>query len=178
MSAPSMVKPALIGGAIAGVAAGLPGLNLVNTCTCCSFVVAGGFLAAYLQSSACKAAGVKFDAGAGALSGLLAGLFYGVVVAVVGILVSSVIGDPLLRRFLEWVQQLPDTPPEALDMIDEVLLQLEEKTFGVIDFIKRLLISLASGAVFSTLGGLIGGAVFKFAPAETAAPAPPPAPEA
>ncbi len=169
---PSMVGPTLMAGGMFGVLAGLPGLNLLNVCTCCSMVVACGFVAAYLTSKDARSRGVEFSVGRGAAVGLIAGLIYAVVVTVVSTVSKLVVGQPFAIAALEWLQGLPDLPAENADMIDDALYELEENRLGIFEFVVGAIQSLFTGVIFSTLGGLIGGAVFK-----TAAPAPiPPAP--
>ena len=58
---PSMLKPTLIGGGVAGAVASLPLVGALN-CLCCSLIIAGGFLAAFLYSKECRAQGVEFGA--------------------------------------------------------------------------------------------------------------------
>ncbi len=166
---PSMVGPTLMAGGMFGVLAGLPGLHILNVCTCCSMVVACGFVAAYLTSKDARSRGVEFSAGRGAAAGLIAGLIYAVVVTVVSTVSKLVVGQPFAIALLEWLQGLPDLPAENADMIDDVLYELEEKRFGIFEFIVSAIQSLFTGVIFSTVGGLIGGAVFK-----TAAPVPAP----
>ena len=157
-SAPSMLKATLIGGAVAGFAASIPFVDVLN-CLCCSLVIAGGFLAAFLYSKDCARAGAEFRPGSGALVGLVAGLFYAL---------ASTAGGAV-RRLI--------SPQEAQEAVDQMLEQLEGKELPseVVDSIARFVelfaswsglfilfwLTLLIAAVFSTVGGLIGGAVFK-----------------
>lgn len=175
MDKPSMLKPALIAGTLFGVAAGLPYLRMLNVCTCCLMVVLCGFLAAYVYSRLCRSVGTDFAVGSGALVGLVAGAFYAVVVSVVSTVATVAVGQPDVRGLLEFVQQIPEIPPESADMIDDALAQLDEESrFSAGSAITGFFMSVLIGAAFSTIGGLIDGAVFKTA----AAAAPPPAPPA
>ncbi len=168
---PSMVGPTMIAGGLFGAVAGLPVFNLLNLCTCCSMVIACGFVAAYLTSKDARSRGVEFSIGRGAAAGLIAGLIYAVVVTVVSTVSKAVVGQPAMIAMLEWLQGLPDLPAENADMIDDALDELHENRFGVFEFVVGAFQSLFVGTIFSTIGGLIGGAVFK-----TAAPVPiPPA---
>ncbi len=69
---PSMLTPALLGGAVAGILSGLPFLN----CLCCFWIIGGAMLAAYLLA---KESPVSLTAGDGAVVGALAGLSAAVV---------------------------------------------------------------------------------------------------
>ena len=130
--APSMLKPTLIGGFLFGVLAGLPGLNIVNICTCCSMVVAAGFVASYLYSAECKRVGSPFQVGNGAVVGLIAGAFYALAATIVAAIVQMTVGAPVLIRLLEWLQQHPEVPPESAEMIDQAL----ERLSGLVDLLQ------------------------------------------
>ena len=85
---PSMLKAALISGAVFGVAGAIPVINWLN-CACCALIVGCGFFAAYLYSKDSRAAGVPFRGGNGATIGLFAGLIYGVISGILGGLINA-----------------------------------------------------------------------------------------
>ena len=62
MDRPSMLKPTLIGGGVAGLLGGLPLIGAINAC-CCALIIGGGFLAAFLYSKECQGVGAEFRAG-------------------------------------------------------------------------------------------------------------------
>jgi hypothetical protein len=78
------------------------------------------------------------------------------------------IGNPDIRSPFEWLR--PYVPPENVTMIDQILAQPDEASLGslIVEFFVALLVS----AIFSTLGGLIGGALFKRAAAAPDTPVP------
>jgi len=171
--APSMLKPTLIGGVAFGIASAIPILNFAN-CLCCSLVIASGFLAAFLYSKECRNAGAEFRAGGGALVGLVAGLFY----ALASTVVSALMPKPDPEEMIEMMEQF-NVPPESIDMMSRFM----EGSSGVMGILIGFFVTLLIAAIFSTLGGLIGGAVFKVLPPEAppadptgTAPPPPPAP--
>jgi hypothetical protein len=153
-----MLKATLIGGGAAGVASALPVIGALN-CLCCSLVIGGGFLAAFLYSRDCQQAGAEFRPGGGALVGLVAGLFYAIAGTVVGIVVRAIMPVQDMDQIMEQLEGL-DLEPEALDMIAEFMEMGQSASGLVIMFFVTLLLA----AVFSTIGGLIGGAVFKVEP--------------
>jgi len=170
--APSMLKPALIGGGAFGVAAGIPIVNWLN-CLCCALVIGGGFLAAYLQSKTCAEANVPFAAGNGALTGLFAAAFYAIAASVVGGVVAIITGQSFDQALQQAESMGAEIPPEAMEIL-EGLSAGGPMLFLLIGFGFNLL----AGAIFSTAGGLIGGVAFKVEP-RAAAPAtatPPAAP--
>lgn len=168
--APSMFKPALIGGGVFGALAAIPGFDVLNTCTCCSLVIAGGFLSAYLYSKECRAAGSHFSPGTGALVGLIAGAFFALATTIVGTMVVMTFGKPAIAWLLESLQTMPNVPPEAQDQLDEARRQLDDQAFSILSAVWMFFTSVLLGAIFSTIGGLIGGAVFKVQPVPPAAP--------
>jgi len=164
---PAMLKATLIGGGVAGVVGGLPILGALN-CACCALVLAGGFLAAFLQGRDCRSAGVAFRPGSGATVGLVAGLFYAIAHSVIAFLVQLAIPTDY-DAILDQLGQA-DVPPEALEAVERGVALLTGPVGALLTFFLLLLV----GAVFSTIGGLIGGAVFKFEPPPPSAEAPPP----
>ncbi len=177
--APSMLKSTLIGGATAGFVAGLPVLGALNAC-CCALVVAAGFFASFLYSNECKRAGAEFRPGTGAVVGLIAGLFYALSATIVGGIVFMIRGGGAsIEESIEQAESMgAELPPEAEPFID-FMTNASPALLMVLFFIIWLLIA----AIFSTIGGLIGGSVFKVEPAPpaspgagTAAPPPPPPP--
>jgi len=168
---PGMLKPTLVAGLLFGLLASLPYLKVLNVCSCCSFVVLCGVVASYLYSKECARAGTEFGAGKGAAVGLIAGAVYGVSAAIFELGIVSAVGEPGLVRLLEIVRESRKTPPGTVEMIDEVLRQMDERTITVGSFVLSLFSSILTGALFSTVGGLIGGALFPTPPAPPVPPA-------
>jgi hypothetical protein len=160
--------PALIGGAVFGVAGAIPFLNLLN-CACCALVMGSGFLAAFLYSKECAKTNTPFSAGGGAKVGVVAGVFYTVFGSVVQWIIGLITGATLdLQEAIAQIESNPQIPPETADTIIGLLEAVEGGGFLIL-----LPISLAIGLIFATIGGLIGGAVFKVQPAAPAAPSEP-----
>ncbi len=158
---PSMLRATLISGAVFGVLGGIPFVN----CLCCAWMMGAGFLAAYMYSNQIKATGAGFRPGNGAVLGLVAAMFYSLAATVVSTIVSGMTGPPDIDEFVDQMEQ-GGVPPEAVDMMINVMGQMSGPMGIVIGFLVTLLLA----AVFSTIGGLIGGAVFKV---EVQPPAPP-----
>ncbi len=168
---PSMLIPAAIGGTVGGVTSALPLIGALN-CACCSLIIGGGMMAAFMYSRNCKEAGVGFRAGNGALLGLFAGLFfalsYTIVAGAQGLISAGSGGgfEAELAKARERIGDM-DLPPEQQEKFEEGLATFEEfiERFG--PFVLLIVVfgfSLIIGCVFSTIGGLIGGAVFKVEP--------------
>lgn len=166
---PEMLKPTLIAGVVFGAVGALPFFNLIN-CACCALVVGCGFFAAYLYSAECRRQGAEFRPGMGALVGLIAGAFYAMAETLVSAVVQLTIGDIATRMVLEMMQNLPNIPPEASDQLEKFIEQ--SGTFTAFTLVMGFFMTLLLGAIFSTVGGLIGGAVFRVAPRSTAPPSP------
>jgi hypothetical protein len=172
MDRPSILKPTLIGGAVFGVLGGLPFISALNMC-CCLLVMGGGFLAAYLYSKDCKSMGAEFRAGGGAKVGVVAGVFYWLVSSIVQGLSKLVFPGPDFDQILDQMES-SGAPPEVVETMEPIFETLGGAGGIVIMLGAGLVLALA----FSTIGGLIGGAVFKVeappaAPPDAGAPPPP-----
>jgi hypothetical protein len=163
----------LIGGVIMGVLSALPIVAAGNLC-CCLWVVSGGVIAAYLvqQNQA-----VPITPADGALVGLLAGLIGALVRFVVQIPVDFVMA-PIERAMLQRILDMGTLPPEWRDLFERYSGRDGEVSlaFQVMSRIAGLMMWLFVGAIFSTLGGLLGATIFRKDPPPAAIDIPPPAP--
>ena len=164
MNGNAMLKPALLGGLVMGVLSALPGVSLGNCC-CCAWLVTGGLVAAYvLQANTFQ----PITMGDGALVGLLAGLFGAVVNLVVSVPMNILTGpfqQQLVQRFAD---SQPDLPENVRQMVDSMGVG----AVSVIGTVMAFFMMLVLGAVFSSLGGILGAFFFK----KKDVPAPPPPP--
>ena len=120
-----------------------------NLC-CCLWIISGGVTAAYLLQQSQTA---PVTPGDGALVGLLAGLagaFVYVVIAVPTAIVIAPIQRELMARLMD---RLGDVPPQFRAYANQS--GATSVAFMIIDFVMRLFL----GALFSTLGGLLGAAI-------------------
>jgi hypothetical protein len=161
-----IVKPALISGAIFGFLSGAPFVGLLN-CACCALVIGAGFVAALLHSQELKAAGLPFDAAAGAKVGFLAGIFCGVVETIVSTISDLLFHEAALKWLIGFLEQIPEVPSEVIEFLQGDLGRGFAAGVGF-----ELLTNLGVGIIFATVGGLIGAGVFKSRP-QTAPPPPP-----
>jgi len=150
-----------------GVLSGLPLVSAGNIC-CCLWVIAGGLIAAYVLQ---QNESTPISAGDGATVGLLAGLVGAFVYLVVSIPISFLIA-PMERMVVQRLfERLGDMPPEFREFTTRGINQ------GV-RLIAGFMFYLFVGAAFSTVGGVIGQAIFqKKLPPGTidVPPSPPPA---
>jgi hypothetical protein len=130
------------------VLSALPLVSAGNLC-CCLWVVTGGVVAAYLlqQNQA-----TPVTAGDGALVGLLAGLVGAVVYLILSIPITILVA-PLERALMERVME------NARNMPVEVRDYMGTVGSGV-RIVAGFMMMLVAGAVFSTIGGLLGAAIF------------------
>jgi hypothetical protein len=155
----SYAQPVLIGGVVMGVLSALPIVAAGNLC-CCLWVISGGAVAAYLFQ---QNQTTPITPGDGAVVGLLAGLtgaFVQLVVAIpIGILVA-----PMERAVLQRVIEVAGTmPPEMRDAIERYSSTTAEGGFAllIVKQMVSLIVWLVVGAIFSTIGGLLGALVFR-----------------
>jgi hypothetical protein len=166
---PDLLRPTLTAGIVFGALASVPFLNLLN-CACCSLVLGCGFFGSWLYSGECRRRLLGFRPGTGAIVGLVSGAFYAITESLLETVIHLTIGDPTARVMLRAVQGLPGLPAENRDMLEQALRQASEATPTVGSFVLGFFMMVLVAAVFSTLGGLIGGAVFRTSPPEAMHP--------
>jgi hypothetical protein len=155
-----------MGGLVMGVLSALPGVSLGNCC-CCAWLVTGGLIAAYLLQSNTPQA---ITMGDGALVGLLAGLFGAVVNMIISVPMHMLTG-PFQRQLIQrFADAQPDLPENVRQMVDNMSLG----AVSIVGTLMTFVMMLVLGAVFSSLGGLLGAFFFK--KKEIPAPPPPPFP--
>jgi Family of unknown function (DUF5518) len=161
-------QPALVGGAVMGVLSALPFINVGNVC-CCLWVVSGGLVAAYMLQ---QNQTTPITPGDGALVGLLAGIVGAFVTFVLSIPIGLLM-EPMQRAMVQRTLEMAGSmPPEIRQILENYgtprsgIGILGRMIFRVIG----LFFMLAIGSIFSTLGGLLGAALFK----KGAPPAPQP----
>ena len=160
-SKPSLLQPALIGGAVMALF-DLPILGVVNCC-CCAGVIAGGFVAAWIYSSKLPS-GTVFLASDGASVGALAGIFGAILGGLVWTLYTaadrSLRGDfkgQILREMQRSGRQLP---AEVRDLMERLFDTFAGPGGIMLLLLGGLIVMLVVKVLFGALGGLIGSAVF------------------
>jgi hypothetical protein len=148
----------LIGGLVMGVLSALPLVNVGNAC-CCLWVVSGGVVAAYVFQQNQQTPITPGDA---ALVGLLAGLLGAVIQVAISLPLDLVVG-PMYRELAQRaVEMAGDMPPNIRDMLDRISRRESMGAlFLIVSHVVSLMVWCFLGAIFSTIGGLIGGMVFK-----------------
>jgi hypothetical protein len=149
----SKFQPALIGGLVTGVLSALPFVGAFNAC-CCLWVVSGGVTAAYLLQDSDPN---PIQVGDGAIVGLMAGIIGAFVYLVLSIPITLLMA-PMMSAFTDRMLNDSNIPPEFREMV----------TSGVgtaAGIILAFFAYLAAGLIFSTLGGTLGGVIFRKKPA-------------
>jgi hypothetical protein len=150
----TFVQPAFVGGVVMGVLSALPLISAGNVC-CCLWVLLGGVVAAYMLQQN------QETPGDGALVGLFAGLIGAVVEVVVSIPLSILVGPwerAMAQRFIDMAGNMP---PEMRDIMERAGRGEQPTAWIFVGRIFALMFWICVGAVFSTIGGLIGAAIFK-----------------
>ena len=162
----------MIGGVIMGVLSALPIVSAGNVC-CCLWVVSGGVIAAYLVQ---QNQSLPITPADGALVGLLAGLIGAAVRFVVSIPIDFLLA-PFEQAMLQRVLDVGTLPPEFRDVVERYSGRDREVSlaFLVVGRIVGLMFWMFVGAVFSTIGGLIGAMIFRKDTPPAALDIPPPA---
>ena len=146
----SLTQPALIGGVVGGLLSSLPLIAAGNAC-CCLWIVSGGVVAAYLLQQNQQQ---PITPGDGALVGLLAGAIGAGVYLVVSIPLNILVAPMERRVFQNLFDTMGNMPPEFRDFANSTAMSGLSAVFGFV-------FMLVLGAIFSTLGGLLGAVVFK-----------------
>jgi hypothetical protein len=142
----------MIGGLVGGVLSALPLISGGNLC-CCLWIVSGGVVAAYvLQQNQTT----PIAAGDGALVGLLAGVAGACVYLVVSIPISLLVGPLEQRIFQGLAETMNNMPPE----FREYATRTANGGFRVAMALFSFIFMLCLGAVFSTIGGVLGALIF------------------
>ncbi len=151
MKKTSMLVPSLLGGVLLGLLSSIPYISAINM-FCCFWVLAGGFVAAFLYQKD----GGTLKNGNGALVGFFAGLWGVVVSSVVTTLLWTVIGKKMQAQVYNQMMEMGnDIPPESLAMMENVFNN-PAMMFGI-----SLIAYLIINSIFATLGGLLGTAFLK-----------------
>ena len=148
----ALIQPAIIGGVVGGVLSALPLISGVNLC-CCLWIVSGGVVAAYVLQQNQRA---PIAAGDGALVGLLAGVVGAFVYLVVSIPVTLLVAPLEQRIFQGLAETMNNMPPELREYATRSRSGGFRAAMAVFSFIFMLFL----GAVFSTIGGLLGALIF------------------
>jgi len=146
-------QPALIGGAVLGVLSSLPVISAGNVC-CCLWVISGGMVAAYLLQ---QNQSEPIATGDGALVGLFAGVAGSVVYLILTIPVTLVFA-PLERRFVERMFEMAGSLPP------DVRGTMSGYVGAGVGIVIGFCFMLFFGSMFSTLGGVLGAAIFRKKP--------------
>lgn len=155
---PSKIQPALVGGLVIGLLWSVPFLSLINFC-CCLGVLAGGSVAALMLIK--RSPVLPVSNGDGAVVGLLAGVVGAGVHLVLGVPISIIFNQAGLGVVKSLFDQMND--PQIRAAMDEALKAQENQGLAerlVAALLGWLVVSVISIG-FSTLGGLIGVAMFE-----------------
>jgi len=145
----------LVGALVMGVLSALPLISVGNIC-CCLWVISGGVAAAYVLQQGQPDPITPAD---GAFVGFLSGLGGAVIYLIVSVPIEIVIGPmerEMMRRMVENMGGAEGLRSYA-DRADLVSVPVRA-LFG-------FLMMLCVGAIFSTIGGLLGALMFRKAPA-------------
>jgi len=145
------MQPALIGGLVMGALSALPIVSAGNIC-CCLWIVSGGIVAAYLLQQNQSA---PITQGDGAFVGLVAGIIGAGVYLVLSIPISIMVA-PFERAFMQRMIELGGggMPPQLRDFSMTYVGGAARLTLGFV-------LMLVLGAIFSTIGGLVGALIFR-----------------
>lgn len=143
---PGKLMPAIWGGLLIGVIAGVPYLAWLN-CFCCMGAVAGSFLSVYLYNREAPD-DQKAEMGDGALLGLLAGLI-GTSVALIVESLLNVSSIDILYRIAEWSPS-----------VKQWMYHTNIEHLSMAMTLSRFFLNLVSFTLFGLTGGILAVALF------------------
>jgi hypothetical protein len=147
-------QPVLVGAAVMGVLSALPLISVGNLC-CCLWVICGGVAAAYVLQQGQADPITPAD---GAFVGFLAGLAGAFVYLVISLPIDLVIGPMEREMVRRWVETMGGA--EGFRDYAERANVIAAPVRAFIGFVFMLFV----GAVFSTVGGVLGALMFKKPP--------------
>jgi hypothetical protein len=150
----SKYQSALFGGLFIGVMSGLPLISAGNVC-CCLWVIAGGVLAMHLQQ---KSQPTPVESSQAVLTGLIAGAVGAVIAGLLNLALLPLTGPLTQRLITQWVDAMPNIPPEIHDRLQNMQVSGAANVAGLII---GLCFSIPMYAIFAMLGALLGRAMFK-----------------
>lgn len=137
----------LVGGLVVGVLSALPVVSAGNLC-CCLWVVGGGMVASLIAQQGQSEPLSRSD---GAVLGLLAGLSGACIYLVLSIPITLVMA-PLERALVLRLVDAGNLPPQFRDYVAGY-------GRGAIRLVLNFIFMLIAGAVFSSVGGVLGTVV-------------------
>ena len=155
MSTTIKAQPVLVGALVMGVLSALPIISAGNVC-CCLWVISGGLVAAYLQQQGQDAPITPAD---GALTGFLAGVCGAFAYLVISVPIDLML-RPMEREMMRRIMENLGGSAEGFRGYAERADSVPTPVRALIGFLTMLV----AGAIFSTLGGLIGVLVFRKTP--------------
>lgn len=147
------MKSALIGGGVFGTASALPYLDMINM-VCCALVIGAGVLATYLYFKDMEPTTGHLGQGAGV--GWLSGVFGAIANTIVGVIVTA--AGLKAEQSADMAQTLAELGVEVPEAFSGLLDMGTEVSATMIVF--TLVSSLVLYSIFSTIGGLVGAAMF------------------
>jgi len=146
-----------VGALVMGVLSSLPLISVANLC-CCLWVISGGVAAAYVLQQGQPDPITPAD---GAFVGFLSGLGGAVVYLLIAVPLELTIGPMEREMVRRWVENMGGA--EGFRNYAERADLVSAPVRALLGFVMMLFV----GAIFSTIGGLLGALMFKKAPLPT-----------
>lgn len=160
---PSKLIPVLIGGTAMVVISAFPVINLINL-LCCAGIMGAAVLGVWFYRRGFPA-DRSFTIGDGTAVGALSGVVGGAMMTVVAVLTGGLLSEDFAVRlqdemdaaFAQAGSQTAD--PAAIEATEQLFMQIAGNPLLLVLVVLFSLLLIFTA--FGTLGGLIGGAIFK-----------------
>lgn len=153
------LKVSILCGIIMGIITGVPYINLIN---CCYLIyLGGGLLAVYIFSRRSDMLRMSDSLIIGIITGFICGLIARIIDAVLFLLGFNQ-QEHLMETMMSFFEnmELPaETAIQLNEQFNEALEMARNQTIG--DILKFTLITIIMSIIFTTIGSLIGGLLFK-----------------
>lgn len=164
---PSKWRAGLIGGAVIGVVAGIPGISLINCC-CCAGVWLGGLLTMVLYKNEFTPEMQPLESSDALILGLVSGIGGAFISTLIGVLILAILGPveaeflrSIIEKALERLAEDGSLPSDAVEQLREQFETSLKDSASVSGILGNLFVTLIVYPIFSILGALLGYALFR-----------------
>jgi len=156
---PGKEIPALYGGIIIALMINIPGLNVLNYCTCCAGIMLGGFLAVMFYKNDFTPETPPLESNECLIIGGLAGFVGAAIGTVLWAIILAIFGNYIINYVLDLLKQMgnQDIPQYYNDLLN----QARYVRLSVLGFMLEMLKNIIIDIIFGGLGGLIAYQFFK-----------------
>lgn len=154
--------PSLYGGLVIAAFWAVPGLNFVN-CFCCGGVLFGGLLSVFLYARELRPEMDPLTMKDCLRLGVYSGIVASVAAVAINVLVTLVFGNVAIEMMERIIRKMKlEMPPEY----DAIIAEAKQQKMNPAGAFLSIFVYLVPNVLFSSLGSLLGWALFKPKPGQ------------